>query len=80
VLRAFEKASGRKIAYEITARRAGDIAELWSDPSRAENELGWKAKIGLEEMMQDIWRWQSMNPQGFGSCKFTERFRREVST
>jgi len=67
VLRAFEKASHRKIPYEITARRAGDVAELWSDPSRAEKELGWKARIGLEEMMQDTWRWQSMNPQGFGT-------------
>ena len=67
VLRAFEKACGRKIPYEITARRGGDIAELWSDPSRAEHDLGWKARLGLEEMMEDVWRWQSMNPHGFGS-------------
>ena len=67
VVRAFEKASGRDIPCEIVSRRAGDIAELWSDPSRAEQDLGWKARRGLEEMMQDTWRWQSRNPQGFRS-------------
>jgi len=67
VLRAFEKACGRKIPYEITPRRDGDIAELWADPSRAEQDLGWKATRGLQEMMEDAWRWQSMNPQGFGA-------------
>ena len=67
MLRAFEKVSRRKIPYEITARRAGDVAELWSDPTRAQQELGWKATRGLEEMMQDTWRWQSRNPHGFRS-------------
>ncbi len=66
MVRAFEQASGRAVPYEIVARRAGDIAEYWSDPSKAERELGWRAERGLEQMMADTWRWQSMNPEGYG--------------
>lgn len=66
MVRAFERASGRAVPYEIVARRPGDIAECWSDPSKAERELGWKAERGLEQMMADTWRWQSMNPEGYG--------------
>lgn len=66
MVRAVEQASGRSIPYAIVARRPGDIAEGWADPTRAELELGWKAVRGLEEMMADTWRWQSMNPQGYG--------------
>ena len=65
VVKAFEKASGRKIPYEIKPRRAGDIATCYSDPSKALNELGWKAERGLEEMCEDSWRWQSTNPNGY---------------
>ncbi len=61
----FEQASGKKIAYEIVARRAGDIAECWADVSKAQTELGWKAERGLKQMMQDQWNWQSRNPQGY---------------
>jgi len=64
-VRAFEKASGKKVPYEIVARRSGDVAECWSDPARAEHDLGWKAERGLEAMMEDTWRWQSMNPDGY---------------
>lgn len=66
MVRAFENASGRAVPYEIVARRPGDIAECWSDPSKAARELGWKAERGLEQMMADTWRWQSMNPEGYG--------------
>ncbi|RLV61492.1 UDP-glucose 4-epimerase GalE [Parashewanella curva] len=62
---AFEKASNKPVPYEVMARRAGDIAECWADPSHAEEVLGWKAKHTLDEMVEDTWRWQSMNPNGY---------------
>ena len=65
IVKAFEKASGRKVPYVIKARRSGDIAECWADPSFALKELGWKAKRGIDKMCEDLWRWQSMNPYGF---------------
>lgn len=65
MLHAFEKACGRSIPYEIAPRRPGDIAECWSDPSLAKTGLGWQATRKLEDMMQDAWRWQQNNPQGF---------------
>ncbi|HCK98767.1 MAG TPA: UDP-glucose 4-epimerase GalE [Candidatus Marinimicrobia bacterium] len=65
VITAFEKASGRKINYRIVDRRAGDIAECYANPSKAEKELGWKATRGINEMCSDSWRWQSRNPDGF---------------
>jgi len=65
IVRAFEKASGRKIPYEIVARRPGDIAQCYADPALAERELGWRAERGIEEMCADAWRWQSNNPDGF---------------
>lgn len=65
VVKAFEKASGQKIPYKIMPRRAGDIATCYSDPSKALNELGWKAERDIEEMCEDSWRWQSQNPNGY---------------
>ncbi|MBQ9430253.1 MAG: UDP-glucose 4-epimerase GalE [Kiritimatiellae bacterium] len=65
VVAAFEKASGRKVPYEIKPRRPGDIAECWADPSKAERELGWKATRNIDKMCEDAWRWQSGNPNGF---------------
>lgn len=65
VVKAFEKASGIKIKYKITARRPGDIAECYCDPSKANKELGWKAENGIEEMCKDSWNWQSKNPNGY---------------
>lgn len=62
---AFEKASGKPVPYNITPRRAGDIACCYADPKFAQEELGWKAEKGLDEMMADSWRWQSQNPNGF---------------
>jgi len=63
---AFARASGRQVPYKIAPRRPGDIAECFADPSRAEKELGWRATRGLEEMCEDAWRWQSLNPDGYG--------------
>lgn len=62
---AFEKASGKPIPYQILPRRAGDIAECWADPSLATQALGWRAKRTLQDMVEDTWRWQSMNPNGY---------------
>jgi UDP-glucose 4-epimerase len=65
IIKAFEKASGITIPYRIEARRPGDIAICYADPSYAEQTLGWKTKKGLQEMMEDAWRWQSNNPNGY---------------
>ncbi|KAL1257857.1 hypothetical protein QQF64_011101, partial [Cirrhinus molitorella] len=65
MVNAMEKASGRKIAYEIAPRRSGDVASCYADPTLAEKELSWKAEFGLERMCEDLWRWQSQNPTGF---------------
>ena len=64
-VRAFERASGRTVPFERVARRAGDVAECYADPSLAEKILGWKAVYGLDDMCRDTWRWQSMNPHGY---------------
>ncbi|NCT67336.1 MAG: UDP-glucose 4-epimerase GalE [Rhodanobacteraceae bacterium] len=63
---AFEQASGRPVPYRIVARRPGDIAELWADPTRAQAVLGWRARHDLQRMCTDAWRWQSTHPDGFG--------------
>lgn len=65
VVNAFKKASGIDIKYEIVARRAGDLAVCYSDPSKAYKELGWKAERDIEEMCEDSWRWQKQNPNGY---------------
>lgn len=65
MVRAFEKASGRSIAYQIAPRREGDIATCYADPGLAARELGWKAEKGIEKMCADTWRWQQQNPDGY---------------
>jgi UDP-glucose 4-epimerase len=65
VVAAFERACGRKIPYQITARRPGDIAATYADPQKAQRELGWSARLGLDEMCADSWRWQWANPNGY---------------
>jgi len=65
VIKAFEQASGRRVAYRVAPRRSGDIAECFADPSLAANELGWTAELELPQMMEDAWRWQSQNPKGY---------------
>ena len=68
VVAAFEQASGRKVPYTIQARRPGDVAECWADPSKAERELGWRATRVLRVMCEDAWRWQFQNPNGFAEA------------
>ena len=65
MLRAFEKAVGRELPYEVVARRPGDIATSYADPSKANRELGWSTHKTVEDMCEDTWRWQSQNPRGF---------------
>lgn len=65
MVKAFGKASGREIAYQIVERRAGDIACCYADPSMAKEKLGWSAGLGVDRMCEDTWRWQSMNPDGY---------------
>jgi len=65
MVRSFETASGKPVRYRIASRRPGDIATCYADPIKAEQELGWKAKRGLDQMMRDAWRWQLMNPNGY---------------
>ena len=65
MIRAIEKASHRKVPYQIVTRRPGDIATCFADPAFALQEIGWKAEYGLDEMAEDTWRWQSNNPDGY---------------
>jgi UDP-glucose 4-epimerase len=65
VMAAFEKACGKKIPYKIAPRRSGDAATCFADPSRAQFELQWFARLGIDEMCADTWRWQSTNPNGY---------------
>lgn len=65
MVKAFEKASGRTIAYKIVERREGDIAECYADPALAASFLGWKAEKGVQEMCDDTWKWQKNNPNGY---------------
>ncbi len=67
LVRAYEAASGRPVPYDIVARRPGDVAACYADPSLARSKLGWQAQHGLARMCEDSWRWQHMNPQGFNA-------------
>ena len=65
VVKAFEKACGKKIPLEYHGRRPGDVAQAYADTSLAAKELGWRARLKIDEMCRDSWRWQSQNPNGF---------------
>ena len=69
LVKTFEKVNDIKIPYSIKPRRAGDIATCYSDPAKAEKELGWKAERGLEDMCRDSWNWQRNNPEGYGGVE-----------
>ena len=61
----FSEVTGKTVKYKIVPRRSGDIAQCYANPEKAELELGWKAEKNLKDMIQDTWRWQEKNPQGF---------------
>lgn len=65
MVEAFEKGSGQKVPYKLVDRRPGDVAACYADASKAKDRLGWEAKLGVEEMTADTWRWQSQNPNGY---------------
>lgn len=65
MVESFSRISGRPVPYQVVARRPGDIAACWADPTRAREEFGWVATRGLEEMCRDGWNWQQRNPQGY---------------
>ena len=65
MIAAFENTVGKPIPYKIVDRRSGDIAECWSNVQKAQQDLQWQAKYGIQEMVNDSWRWQSQNPQGY---------------
>lgn len=65
MVKAFEKACGRTIAYQIAPRRPGDIAACYADPTHAREDLGWQATHTLEDMANSSWHWQSTNPTGY---------------
>ena len=65
MIKAFEKASGKNVPYQIVDRRPGDIATCYADPAYAAEKLDWKAEYELDAMCEDTWRWQSQNPDGY---------------
>ena len=65
MINAFEKASGIKINYKIVERRNGDVAKSYADPSLANSELNWEAKLTIEDICKDAWNWQKNNPEGY---------------
>jgi len=66
MVKAFSKACGKEIPYVIAPRRSGDVAACYADGTKAKEELGFVAKKNLEDMCADTWKWQSMNPMGYG--------------
>lgn len=68
VIKAFSKACGKDVPYQIKERRPGDIATCYSDASLAKKELGWEAQYGIDEMCADSWNWQSKNPNGYADA------------
>lgn len=65
LVRAFEASTGKTVPYRIVARRPGDVATCYANPSLAESLLGWRAKLDIHAMCRDAWHWQSQNPQGY---------------
>ena len=64
-VKAFEKASQKKISYKIVERRAGDIAKCFADATYAKEVLNWEATKTIDEMCEDSWKWQMSNPNGY---------------
>jgi UDP-glucose 4-epimerase len=65
VIHAFEKACGHALPYVIKPRRSGDIAACYANADKAKKELGWEAKLGIDDMCASLWKWQTMNPSGY---------------
>lgn len=65
MIKAFSKAVGRDLPYQVVDRRPGDVLDLTGKPTRANNELGWKTQRTMEDACQDLWRWTKNNPEGY---------------
>jgi UDP-glucose 4-epimerase len=65
MIKSFNKACNKELAYEVVGRRAGDVLNLTANPTLANKELGWKAVRTLEDACEDLWRWTENNPQGY---------------
>ena len=65
LVKAFERAAGKPIAYKIVDRRPGDLPAYYADATLAKALLGWSAKRDIDQMCADSWRWQSGNPNGY---------------
>ena len=65
MVNAFAAAAGKPVPYEVVDRRAGDVAVCYADPGLAQELLGWQARLGIDAMCADTWRWQQMNPDGY---------------
>lgn len=65
MVKAFSKSCGKELPYAFAPRRAGDLPAFWADPAFAKEQLGWVAEKGIQEMCDDVWHWQSKNPNGF---------------
>ena len=65
MVKAFEEASGKKVATQVMERRAGDSVAVWAATNKAETELGWKAKYGVLDMCKHQWAWATKYPQGY---------------
>ncbi len=65
MVKTFERVTGQQVAHRFADRRDGDLAEVWANADKAKAELGWSADTPLEKMMEDTWRWQSGNPDGY---------------
>lgn len=72
LVRGMERATGRPVPYVVTPRRPGDVASVYADPTLAQQELGWSAELGLKEMCEDTWRWQSLHPYGYNESEQEE--------
>ena len=67
------EATGSPVPYEISPRRPGDVATVYADPTTARELLGWEAQLGVKEMCDDTWRWQSTNPYGYKEVEEIEQ-------
>lgn len=65
IVKAFSKAVGRDLPYEVVPRRQGDVLDLTANSSRANKELDWHTELTMEQACDDLWRWVSNNPQGY---------------
>ena len=65
IIKSFEKATAKKVPFEVASRRPGDLPAFWANASKANNQLNWQAKRSLTQMMIDTWHWQSKNPNGY---------------